>query len=819
MTRISLFKAGIVIILAALFISGCSSSANSRYFGSMKPPKDNVLRYISGSEPATLDPHISGGQPEARIYGALYEGLVDYHPKTLQPIPSLAERWEISPKVDEFIFHLRKNGKFSDGKPITAHDFVYSFRRGFNPEVISQTVQLGYFIKYAEAFNGHQVFIKRDGKFVTENDVAETPAVPVERPPFGPETEFHKFLQSPARLTLSDEPLKRAQAVESAPKLKELLKFQPSDLKNAAVLATKIKSGEDDLSKFVASNLSPEALNCAAECSDASKQALADGLNKATDASSLFAQEWFASLTLPDEAKKLSDQIAAENKKRADGNKKIDDEIAAMTDPAKIAEKEKSKKKPIGKLAYANRFVLEQVFAEEIEPVSIVPVEATDIGVEAIDDFTLRISLRQSAPFFVGLLTHQFFRVVPQQSIEKHGKNWTRPENIVTSGQFRIKEYHPYDRLVVERDPNYWDKENVHLDGIEFYMIEEQATQLNLYKSGAVDALLNHAVPASWIEEIAQYKDEYMNLPENATAYYSFNVRKPPFDNPKLRQAFSLAINREALSKFRKITKPLYFYTPTGIFPDYDKAMAKVGEEIRKEKGIAPEDWEKLQKQFDPALARKLLAEAGFPVIENGGKFECPSFPTDKIALTFNTTESNRQIAEFIQAQWAQNLGITMPLKNQEFKTFLADRNAMRFEGLAQSLWAGDYMDPYTFLGLHYGPVNDGGSGFNDPKYDKMLDDANYELDPQKRYEMLARSEYYLRDQLPSVPLTINATNWLKKPWVKGLYPNPGTLFTWKFVYLERDPAKWDTDVNNIMERTDPQVEEQLKKLEATLAK
>ncbi len=819
MTRISFMKFCTVVMAAALIISGCSSSEPSRYFGSMKMPKDNVLRYISGSEPASLDPQISTGQPEARIYGALYEGLVDYHPKTLQPIPSLAERWESSPKVDEFIFHLRKNGKFSDGKPITAQDFVYSFRRGFDPEVLSQSVQLGYFIKYAEAYNGHEMFVERNGKFVTENDVADEPAAAAERQPFGPETEFHTYLHSPSRLTVSDDPLKRAQAVESTPKLKELLKFQAADLNNPAGLAAKIKDGQDALSKFLAANLSPEALACAAECSDAGKQALADGLNKSADAGSLFAQDWFASLTLPEAAQKLADQIAAENKKRADGNAKIDEEIAELTDAAKIAEKEKTKKKPIGKLAYANRFVLENMFPEEIAAASFIPVEAKDIGVEAIDDYTLRITLRQSAPFFVGLLTHQFFRVVPEQTIEKYGKNWTRPENIVTSGQFRVKEYHPYDRLIVERDPNYWDKENVHLDGIEFYMIEEQATQLNLYKAGEVDAILNHSVPAAWIEEISQYKDEYMNLPENATSYYSFNVRKPPFDNSKLRQAFSLAIDRVSLSKFRKITKPLYFYTPTGIFPDYDKAMAKVGEEIRKQKGISPEDWEKLQKQFDPARARKLITEAGFPVIENGGKFECPSFPTDKISLTFNTTESNRQIAEFIQAQWAQNLGITVPLKNQEFKTFLADRNAMRYEGLAQSLWSGDYMDPYTFLGLHYGVVNDGGAGFHDPKYDKMLDDANSELDPQKRYELLARCEYYLRDQLPSIPLTINATNWVKKPWVKGLYPNPGTLFTWKFVYLERDPAKWDTDVNEIMERSDPQVEEQLKKLEESLVK
>jgi len=111
---------------------------------------------------------------------------------------------------------------------------------------------------------------------------------------------------------------------------------------------------------------------------------------------------------------------------------------------------------------------------------------------------------------------------------------------------------------------------------------------------------------------------------------------------------------------------------------------------------------------------------------------------------------------------------------------------------------------------------NNGAAGFYDPKYDKMLDDANAELDTEKRYEMLARAEYYVMDQVPSVPLTISSTNWMKKPYVKGMYPNAGTLLPWKFVYIESDPAKWDHDVENIMAETDPQVEKELQTLKST---
>lgn len=658
------------LFLITSLIAGCSSAAKGKYFGKTTPPSENVLRYVSGSEPETLDPQLPDGQPEARIFMALYEGLVEYGPKDQQPVPSIAKSWEISPNVDEFIFHLRDNAKWSDGTPITARDFVYSLRRGFAPETISRTAGLGYAIKYSSEFNGEKVFVKKGGRYLTVADVDPTPAKP--QTPFGADTDFHKFMHSPDRITLEGDEKKRAKELGSDPKLK----------------------------------------------------ALAEG-------------------------------------------------------------------------------------AEFIQ------VTAEDIGVEAIDDYTLRITLKQSAPYFLGLLAHQFFRLVPQHAIEKYGKDWTRPANIVTCGAYKIKQYKPYDELIVERDPMYWDAANVHLDRIEFYPVEELSTIMNLYKAGSIDAFLNHTVPTSWINEVRPYKDEYLNFPEAATAYYAMNMTKPPFNDIKVRRAFMQGLDRQALSDFRKITKPLYGKVPSGIFPDYDKAVEKVGEEIRKEKNIAPDVWAK-RNAFDPDGARKLLTEAGFPVTKSGDTYSCPNFPTDTVAITFNTNENNRSIAEFIQAQWKQNLGITIQLKTMEFKTFLPYFKSLQYEGFSQFLWSGDYMDPYTFLSLQYGKDNEGGAGFYDAKYDKMLDDANAELDPTKRFEMLARAEVYLMEQLPMVPLTINATNWLKKPYVKGMYPNPGTLIPWKFVYIERDPAKWAKDVDNIMTTPDEQADKQLADLVST---
>ena len=674
------FRSILVIIVLSSFLAGCMTSAkNSQYFGQTQPPKDNVLRYISGSEPESLDPQIGTGQPDARIYGALYDGLVEYHPKTMEPIPAIAESWEVGTDGTEYLFHLRKTAKFSNGDPVTAKDFVYTLRRGLSPELAARNGYLAYYLKYAEAYNSGQSFVKdANGQFLLKKDFAEPdPNKPAEtaatqpQDTFGGDSEFHRFLDSPERLYVPADEKERAKIFEKNPKLK------------AAV-----------------------------------------------------------------------------------------------------------------------------------EGRELVPVIAEDIGVEAVDDYTLRLKLYQPAPFFLGLLAHPFFRVIHQPTVEKFGSNWAKPGNIVTSGAFKLVTHKPYDELTVVKDPNYWDAANVKLDGIEFYPMEEITTMMNLYKAGRVDSLYNHTVPAAWFDVVSQYKDEYLLHPEVATEFYVISVKKPPMDNLKVRQAFSLAVNREALAEYRKTQKPLTDMTPEGIFPKYEEARQKVYAEKLKENNISPEEWKK--RIFDPEKARRLMTEAGYPVQKTANGYSTPSFPVDKVSVTYNTAESNKATAEFMQAQWKQNLGITVPLKNLEFKTYLPLLSSVGYEGFGRRGWVGDYMDPFTFLGLYYTTANEGATGWHDPKYDQLLNEANNTVDVQKRYEKLAEAEFYVAQQQIIIPMTTQGTSWMKKPYVKGLYPNPGTLHAWKFVYIESDPERWDRNVDNIMKESDPLVEKQLSELTAT---
>jgi oligopeptide transport system substrate-binding protein len=605
--QINLFIGGILFsgcLLLSVMISSCAvSGENEPYFGRTVPPSKDVMRYVSGPEPESLDPQVGTLQPEQRIYLALYEGLVEYDPQTLEPIPAIAERWETNADSTEYTFYLRKNAKWSNGEPITARDFVYTMRRGLDPEFASRGAGQAYYIKNAKAFNESAVFVQNaeSGEFLTDAEATV-----------------------PTRLTLPETEKKRAELLEKNPKL-----------------------------------------------------------------------------------------------------------------------------------------------AAEVAGKNFVPVKGEDLGVEAVDDYTVKISLSQPVPFFVKILPYNLFRFVPQKSIEQFGKKWTQPENIVTSGAFKLKEWSPYDQIVVEKNPYYWDASNVKLEQISFFPVEEQGTLMNLYKAGEIDATYNRSVPRGWLFSIEKKKD-YQDALEAAIEYYIINTTKPPMDDVRVRKAFALAIDKKLLTVLRRNAKPSSTLIPTNIFKDYPTAQTT---------------------DFNPEAAKKLLAEAGYK--DAAGNFDASKFPIDEVVISYNTSEGNKFFAEIIQSQWQRNLDLTVPLKNMETKTFVSVTSKLEYKGFARFGYVADYVDPYNFLSLFAADGGDNGTGWKDEKYVKLLDEANRTLDNQKRLQMLAAAETLLLNEQPIIPLTTASTNWLKKPYIKGMYPNALTLHPWKYVYIERDETKW----------------------------
>lgn len=638
------------LFLACLVAAGCAASAShSIFFGNPYPPRENVLRYVSGSEPETIDPQIPALQNEARICMALYEGLAEYDPRTTEPVPALAERWEVNKDWSEVVFHLRHNGRFSNGDPIAARDFVYTIRRGLAPETGSRSANLAYPIKYAQAFNEGGVFVydPANKTYLLEKDFAADDSKSQGAPP----------------PPLSSQPLESVSA-----------EYPPI----------------------------PE--------------------DKSPDADSAFHRMMHTPIRLV------------------------------------LPGKEKDRKAAIE----ANPALKAAVTGKQF-----VPVKADDIGVEAVDEYTLRISLAQPAPYFISMMPHQFFRVLNQKTVERFGNAWTESANIVTSGPFKLASWNHYDRIVVVRDPNYWDAGNVKLDKIIFYLLTDNTTMLSLYKAGELDATYNHTVPAAWLDVIGPLKD-YMDAPEAAIDYYNFNTTKGPTQDVRVRKALNMSLDKNALADWRHV-KPLTGMIPDGIFPGYPQPKGD---------------------PFNPEKAKHLLAEAGYR--DSAGNFDPKKFEASDIELITNPDGSNVPYAEFIQEQWKQNLGVTIPMRIMENKTFFKAQAALDYKGVSRTGWSADYMDPYTFLSIFYTPTGSNGTGWWDPKYVALLDEANRTIDPQRRYQLLAQAEQMVLEVQPVLPLTVGTTRWMKKPYVKGLYPNPATLHSWKWVYIERDQSKWD---------------------------
>src|ERR1044071_5266623 len=227
--RSAQFRLTIALIALSLLAIGCSVAAsNEVYFGRVVPPQGQVMRYVTGSEIESLDPQVGTGQPDARVYAALYEGLVEYGPKNTLPIPAIAERWEINSDSSELVFHLRENARWSNGEPITAKDFVYTLYRGLSPKLASRNAYLAYYIKNSQGYNTGGSFVRdpKTGQFVLERDVLEDVIKSGEaatgHPPDGENpaqnTEFHKFIHEPARLVLASDETERAGQLAANPK-------------------------------------------------------------------------------------------------------------------------------------------------------------------------------------------------------------------------------------------------------------------------------------------------------------------------------------------------------------------------------------------------------------------------------------------------------------------------------------------------------------------------------------------------------------------------------------------------------------------------
>ena len=529
----------LTVLCPLLILGGCSRRETPVEAGL----REKILHVGNGAEPGTLDPHLADAYTDSRLLAALFEGLSVIDERTSQAMPAAAERWESSVDGLTWTFHLRPNLRWSNGEPLTADDFVQSWRRCLSPELASPYAYFFYQVKNAEAFNNRQI-----------------------------------------------------------------------------------------------------------------------------------------------------------------------------TDPAAV-------------------------------------------GFAAPDARTITVTLVHPTPYLPLLIaSSSWYPVNPRVlarlgGLSRRDTPWLTPPQFVGNGPFVLKEWTPNGRIVVARNPLYWDAATVRLNGIVFYPIENPDVEERNFRAGQLHVINN--LPLSKIPAYRASDPDKLRIdPFAQVLFIRFNTTRPPFDNPKLRRALSLAIDRDSISRnlLHGSRAPAHHFTPPGLAGYVSRAMV-------------PDDF---------AAARQLLSAAGFP----GGR----GLPPFEIQV--RNDEIQPKIIEAVQAMWERELGVHATIALLEQKTSIQNQRVMDFT-VGSNGWVADYPDPATFLELFVTNGLANWSGWGDATYDRLIAQAGQSADQQERYDCFQRAEAILLEQSPIIPLVFGARNYLIHPAVKGWDPALIGLYQYKKVYLQ----------------------------------
>ncbi len=541
MRRLATLPISRCLLIALLTLPGCQPAGPATPVADAR--RTLTLHLGNSSEPGDLDPQTAVALTESNILVALFEGLTSLDEKTAQPIPGAAERWDIAADGLTYTFHLRVDARWSNGDPLTAGDFVWSYQRILSPKLASEYSYMVWPLKNAQAYN--------EGKL----------------------TDFSL------------------------------------------------------------------------------------------------------------------------------------------------------------------------------------------VGVHAADDRTLVLTLGAPCPWLLALAAHQAWFPVHRATVEKfggaerQGTRWTRPENMVSNGAFTLKEWSPNARIVVAKNPRYWDSAHTKLNAVVFYPIENLATEEKSFRAGQLH--VTYGLPATKIA--AWQKDAPATLrvdPFLETFFLRFNLAKPPLDQARVRHALALALDRTALARdvLRGSVVPAHALTPPGTAGYAPPA------------GI-PDDF---------SAARALLAEAGYP----GGR----GLPTFEVQI--KNDDSHRAIVEAVQQMWKRELGVNITIVQLEQKVWLQNQQTQSFQ-ISSARWAGDYVDPNTFLDLWLTNGGTNWTGWGNANYDRLVTEAARTLDPAKRQSLQREAETLLLNEGPIIPIYYGARAFLIDPSVKGWESNILGLHRYQTISLD----------------------------------
>tara|TARA_Y100001934_G_scaffold268589_1_gene350850 strand:+ start:2906 stop:4516 length:1611 start_codon:yes stop_codon:yes gene_type:complete len=368
---------------------------------------------------------------------------------------------------------------------------------------------------------------------------------------------------------------------------------------------------------------------------------------------------------------------------------------------------------------------------------------ADEVAVYAIDAHTVEVELVGPTAFFLDLCAFPTLAVVPRFWIEKHADKWIIEQPLPVNGPYQLDFWKLNDRVRVRANPHHWSNIHPPCRIVDFIPMSSPTTALNLYDAGDADIIWDKSLIPSALMDVLRERPDCHSFGYLGSYFFRFNTTRKPFDDVRVRQALSMAIDK------RRIVENI----------------TKAGEQVADHfvpKGTA--DYESPEGlHHDPERARKLLAEAGFP----GGQ----GFPN--FTYLMNNAPIDAQISVELQAMWEKELGINMEIRQSEWKVYLNEQSALNFD-ISRSSWIGDYNDANTFLDMFMSNSGNNRTGWKSEPYDKLIRTANLQTDKDKRRKMLQQAEsMIIREEAIIAPMYFYAgVNFFDPEKIKGIYFN-----------------------------------------------
>jgi oligopeptide transport system substrate-binding protein len=391
----------------------------------------------------------------------------------------------------------------------------------------------------------------------------------------------------------------------------------------------------------------------------------------------------------------------------------------------------------------------------------------SQVGVKAVDDYTLEVELVAPTPYFLGLTSFYTFYPV-HQSVKDDAKWAVDPSKMIVNGAFTLTNWVKGQTIEVTKNESYWDKANIKLNKITMSLVNSSATELASYQNNELDraGAPNGEIPTDQIPILKdQLKDELEIKGIASTYYYEFNVTAKPFDNVNIRKAFAMAIDRQAIVDNVTLggQVPAFGFVPPGI--------KGLNDEYRNEH---KDDYftENVEE------AKKLLEQG----MKEEGYTKLP-----EITLTYNSSEGHKKIALAVADMWKKNLGVDVKTENQEWAVFIENRQNLNYQ-VARAGWSADYNDPMTFMDMWVTGGGNNDTGFSNEEYDKLIKEAKNSEDMALRDANFAKAEEILiKDNQVLMPIYYYTNVSATKPWLKGVVLDYSGAIDYSRAYITDD--------------------------------